>query len=72
MLMILEKSKELKPLGSALSLSPPLMIYFEQLGIYDKLLDVIKPFGSLRLRKENMVPIGTFEMKEPKEEIQRK
>ncbi|KAG0030937.1 hypothetical protein BGZ81_002018 [Podila clonocystis] len=69
---IFEKSKELKPLGSALSLSPPLMIYFEQLGIYDQLLKVTKPFGSLRLKKENMAPIGTFEMKESKEEIRKR
>ncbi|KAG0039715.1 hypothetical protein BGZ82_007017 [Podila clonocystis] len=69
---IFEKSKELKPLGSALSLSPPLMIYFEQLGIYDQLLKVTKPFGSLRLKKENMAPIGTFEIKESKEEIRKR
>ncbi|KAG0360677.1 hypothetical protein BG005_010142 [Podila minutissima] len=69
---IFEKSKELKPLGSALSLSPPLMIYFEQLGLYDQLLKVTKPFGSIRLKKENMAPIGTFEMKESKEEIRKR
>ncbi|KFH65613.1 hypothetical protein MVEG_09089 [Podila verticillata NRRL 6337] len=69
---IFEKSKELKPLGSALSLSPPLMIYFEQLGLYDQLIKVSKPFGSLRLKKENLTPIGTFEMKESKEEIRKR
>ncbi|KAG0338590.1 hypothetical protein BG000_003740 [Podila horticola] len=69
---IFEKSKELKPLGSALSLSPPLMIYFEQLGLYNELLKVTKAFGSLRLKKENMAPIGTFEMNESKEEIRKR
>lgn len=48
------------------------MIYFEQLGLYDQLLKVTKPFGSIRLKKENMAPIGTFEMKESKEEIRKR
>jgi len=48
------------------------MIYFEQLGLYDQLIKVSKPFGSVRLKKENLTPIGTFEMKESKEEIRKR
>ncbi|KAG0349204.1 hypothetical protein BG004_000859 [Podila humilis] len=57
---IFEKSKDIKGVGSALTLASSLVLIFHQLGVYDELLSIFKPFNSLDLRKEDLTPIGSF------------
>ncbi|KAG0228603.1 hypothetical protein BGX31_006506 [Mortierella sp. GBA43] len=42
--LVLERAKEVKPLGSALSLGSNVMPIFKQLGILDEVLGLAKPF----------------------------
>ncbi|KAF9425159.1 hypothetical protein BGZ76_003394, partial [Entomortierella beljakovae] len=42
---IFERAKEVKPLGSALSIGSNVMPIFEQLGILDKIMENAKPFA---------------------------
>ncbi|ORZ06152.1 hypothetical protein BCR41DRAFT_171909 [Lobosporangium transversale] len=62
---IFEKTQELRPLGSAFSLHSSLMVLFEQLGMYDELLSISKPFGALHLRKEDLSLIGSLLARAP-------
>jgi hypothetical protein len=62
---VFEKAKELKPLGSALSLHNSLMVIFEQLGMYQDMLDITKPFGALNFRKEDMSLTGSLLARAP-------
>ncbi|KAF9941221.1 hypothetical protein BGZ65_004638 [Modicella reniformis] len=43
--LVFERAKEVKPLGSALSLGSNVMPIFQQLGILDEVLKSSKPFG---------------------------
>ena len=58
-LKIFEKTKELRPLGSGIALSA-LSPLFEQLGMWDELQAISKPFGALHLKNEDMTEIGAF------------
>ncbi|KAF9385646.1 hypothetical protein CPB97_004616 [Podila verticillata] len=57
---IFEKSKDIKGLGSSLTLASCLVVVFEQLGVYKELISIIKPFDALHLKKEDLAPIGAF------------
>lgn len=59
-LQIFEKSKDIKGLGSSLTLASCLVVVFEQLGVYKELISIIKPFDALHLKKEDLAPIGAF------------
>ncbi|KAF9428720.1 hypothetical protein BGZ94_001320 [Podila epigama] len=63
---VFEKAQELKPLGTALSLTPATMPLFEQLGLYERLIALCKPFGALRLWHEDLSPVGAFQLSENK------
>ncbi|GJJ74725.1 hypothetical protein EMPS_07083 [Entomortierella parvispora] len=56
---IFEKTKELRPLGSGIALGA-LSTLFEQLGMWEELKAMSKPFGALRLRNEDLSEIGAF------------
>ncbi|KAF9171147.1 hypothetical protein BGX20_008060 [Mortierella sp. AD010] len=43
---IFEKSKEIKPLGSTMCLNPTVMPAFEQLGLYEDLLEISHPVST--------------------------
>ncbi|KAG0093524.1 hypothetical protein BGZ93_009963 [Podila epicladia] len=62
---VLEKAKELKPLGSTMSIGPQVLTIFEQLGLYPELLAVTKPAGRINFKREDMSPIGTFHTRSP-------
>ncbi|KAG0366470.1 hypothetical protein BGZ54_005305 [Gamsiella multidivaricata] len=62
---IFEKAKELKPLGSALSLHNSLMVIFEQLDMYQDILGISKPFGALHFLKEDMSVTGSLLARRP-------
>lgn len=59
-LQIFEKSKDIKGLGSSLTLASSLVVVFEQLGVYKELISIVKPFDALHLKKEDLDPIGAF------------
>ncbi|KAH7050677.1 hypothetical protein BKA57DRAFT_459271 [Linnemannia elongata] len=61
---IFEKTKELKPLGSAIALTT-LSHIFEQLGMYDELMAVSKKFGALHLIQEDLKHRNTFNARAP-------
>ena len=42
---VFERAKEVRPLGSALSIGPNVFYLFKQLGILDEILSHAKPFG---------------------------
>ncbi|KAF9954549.1 hypothetical protein BGZ72_004490 [Mortierella alpina] len=56
---VFEKTKVLKPLGSAIVLSSVIHI-FEQLGMYDAINSLSKPFGAQRIRNEDLNLKGSF------------
>ncbi|GJJ77148.1 hypothetical protein EMPS_09507 [Entomortierella parvispora] len=62
---VFEKTKENRPLGSAISLHNSLMVIFEQLGLYKDILKMTKPFGALHLRKEDMTISGSLLARPP-------
>ncbi|KAI1315186.1 hypothetical protein EDD11_001123 [Mortierella claussenii] len=62
---VFEKAKELRPLGSALSLHNSVMVIFEQLGMYQELIDLTKPFGALHLRKADLTITGSLLARPP-------
>ncbi|KAG0335641.1 hypothetical protein BG000_007353 [Podila horticola] len=62
---VLEKAKELKPLGSTMSIGPQVLTIFEQLGLYPELLSVTKPAGNIIFKREDLSLIGTFHTRSP-------
>ncbi|KAF9984524.1 hypothetical protein BGZ75_003911 [Mortierella antarctica] len=61
---VFEKTKVLKPLGSAIVLSSVIHI-FEQMGMYDAINSLSKPFGAQRIRDEGLNLKGTFLCRHP-------
>ncbi|KAI1315185.1 hypothetical protein EDD11_001122 [Mortierella claussenii] len=61
---ILEKTIDLRPLGSALIISA-LGHLFKQLDMEEELNQIAKPFGALRLRKQNMNVAGAYLTRSP-------
>ncbi|KAG9325897.1 hypothetical protein KVV02_001294 [Mortierella alpina] len=61
---VFEKTKVLKPLGSAIVLSSVIHI-FEQMGMYDAINSLSKPFGAQRIRDEDLNLKGTFLCRHP-------
>ncbi|KAG0195666.1 hypothetical protein BGX28_000902 [Mortierella sp. GBA30] len=61
---IFEKTKELRPLGSAISLAG-LKEVFEQLGMRKEFNDISKPFGGIHLNDEELNKVGSFWSRHP-------
>ncbi|KAG0195785.1 hypothetical protein BGX28_000636 [Mortierella sp. GBA30] len=61
---IFEKTKELRPFGSAISLSG-LKEVFEQLGMGKEFNDISKPFGGIHLYDEGVNKVGSFWSRHP-------
>ncbi|KAF9384932.1 hypothetical protein CPB97_005268 [Podila verticillata] len=57
---IFEKAKEVRPLGSTMTLSNLSVVIFKQLGLYEGLLAISKPNRGIHLKKQSMNPIGSF------------
>lgn len=49
---ILEIDKELKSMGSNMSICIAMMAVFEQLGPYDRFIAITKPFGAMQLMNQ--------------------
>ncbi|KAG0325372.1 hypothetical protein BG000_001835 [Podila horticola] len=54
--LVLERAREIKPLGSAMSLGGPIGPLFKQLGIWDEFVKRGKPYESFSLLKEDLEP----------------
>ncbi|GJJ77373.1 hypothetical protein EMPS_09732 [Entomortierella parvispora] len=57
---IYERAAKVKPLGALMSLGSNILAVFEQLGIYDELIDISLPMMGMTLYKENMEKIGLY------------
>ncbi|KAG0049271.1 hypothetical protein BGZ83_005912 [Gryganskiella cystojenkinii] len=60
---IFERSSEVRPLGSALTIGPNMLPVFEQLGIFDELMRISLPMYSMDIYNEDMSMIGMVEFK---------
>ncbi|KAF9347983.1 hypothetical protein BGX26_000563 [Mortierella sp. AD094] len=63
---IFERASEVKPLGSAISLSGDIFPALEQLGIYEELKKVSKPYDEVEFYTGDLKKIGGFNTKEHK------
>ncbi|KAF9906429.1 hypothetical protein EC991_000676 [Linnemannia zychae] len=61
---VFEKTKELRPLGSAIALTT-LSHIFEQLGMYDEIVAASKNFGALHLVDEDLQHRNSFDARLP-------
>ncbi|GJJ71516.1 hypothetical protein EMPS_03866 [Entomortierella parvispora] len=59
--VILERAKEIKPLGAVMALSPSIQPVFEQLGIFEELMKVSYPVLGIQFLNEDMSKIGEFD-----------
>ncbi|KAG0267946.1 hypothetical protein BGZ95_002696, partial [Linnemannia exigua] len=60
--VILERSSEIRPLGSAISLNGSVLRVFEQLGMLEDVYKISKPSGRLHLVKEDKVTQGHVDL----------
>ncbi|KAF9912938.1 hypothetical protein EC991_007552 [Linnemannia zychae] len=60
--VILERSSEIRPLGSAISLNGSVLRVFEQLGMLEDLLKISKLSGRLHLVKEDTSTLGHIDL----------
>ncbi|KAF9214783.1 hypothetical protein BGZ59_003008 [Podila verticillata] len=58
---VYERAKEVKPLGSAMSLGGNVAGFFEQLGIYEEFTKLGKPSNTMQLYKEDLTPNFTLD-----------
>ncbi|KAF9373392.1 hypothetical protein CPB97_000575, partial [Podila verticillata] len=54
--LVLERAKEIKPLGSAISMGGPVGPLFEQLGIWDEFVKRGKHYEGFHIHKEDLTP----------------
>ncbi|KAF9916345.1 hypothetical protein BX616_004012 [Lobosporangium transversale] len=66
---LLEKSTEVRQLGTAITLSCIMQI-FEQLDMYEELFSLSRPFGALHVRDEDLSYKGTFWSRPPGDDIE--
>ncbi|KAF9436905.1 hypothetical protein BGZ76_002627, partial [Entomortierella beljakovae] len=59
---IFERAAEVKPLGSAMSFSGDIMSALEQLGIYEDLFKVSKPYEKIKLFNGKAKQIGSMDI----------
>ncbi|KAG0341091.1 hypothetical protein BG005_003068, partial [Podila minutissima] len=60
--LVLERAKEIKPLGSFISLGPPVCPLFKQLGIYDEFVKRGKYVTEGHMHTEDLKPIHTMDV----------
>ncbi|KAG0024959.1 hypothetical protein BGZ81_007527 [Podila clonocystis] len=59
--LVLERAKEIKPLGSAISMGGPVGPLFEQLGIWDEFVKRGKHYERFHIHKEDLTPAYTID-----------
>ncbi|KAG0086982.1 hypothetical protein BGZ92_007704 [Podila epicladia] len=59
--LVLERAKEIKPLGSFIALGAPVSPLFKQLGIYDEFVKRGKYYNKFHMYKEDITPIHTMD-----------
>ncbi|KAG0311566.1 hypothetical protein BGZ97_011801 [Linnemannia gamsii] len=67
--VILERSSEIRPLGSAISLNGTVLRVFEQLGLLEELHKISKFSGRLHLVKEDTVTQGHVDLEHFRESV---
>ncbi|KAG0089165.1 hypothetical protein BGZ93_009999 [Podila epicladia] len=60
--LVLERAKEIKPLGSAIAMGCSVTPLFKQLGIFDELAKRGKHVQQMHMYKEDLTPVHTMEM----------
>ncbi|KAG0099366.1 hypothetical protein BGZ93_007968 [Podila epicladia] len=65
--LVLERSPTVRPLGTALSLSPNVQPLFEQLGLLDELKAIAKPAVTARIFSDNLQEIHTMNVEQYKD-----
>ncbi|KAI9238084.1 MAG: hypothetical protein BYD32DRAFT_451261 [Podila humilis] len=58
--LVFEKSRELKPLGSAMAMGPSVTALFKQLGIWDEFVERSKVLHTMRMYKEDLKLVNTM------------
>ncbi|KFH70608.1 hypothetical protein MVEG_03458 [Podila verticillata NRRL 6337] len=58
--LVLEKAKEIKPLGSAIQMGPSVAALFKQLGIWDEFLERSKVWDAMAMYKEDLTPVHSM------------
>ncbi|KAF9371804.1 hypothetical protein CPC16_002845, partial [Podila verticillata] len=58
---LFERAREVKPLGSALSLGAGIAPLFKQMGIYDEFLAIAKPYNEMRIFNDKLKPEYTMD-----------
>ncbi|KFH70619.1 hypothetical protein MVEG_03469 [Podila verticillata NRRL 6337] len=58
--LVFEKSKELKPLGSAMAMGPSVAALFKQLGIWDEFVERSKVCHTVHMYKEDLKLMNTI------------
>ncbi|KAF9284918.1 hypothetical protein BGZ74_001618, partial [Mortierella antarctica] len=59
---VYERAVKVKNLGAAMSLNSNVLPIFKQLGLLDELMDISLPINSLDMYKENLKPIGSYDV----------
>ncbi|KAF9315549.1 hypothetical protein BG003_002902, partial [Podila horticola] len=60
--LVLERAKEIKPLGSAMALGSTVLPLFKQMGIYDEFVKRGKYFNQMHMLMEDLTPQHTMHM----------
>ncbi|KFH65425.1 hypothetical protein MVEG_08903 [Podila verticillata NRRL 6337] len=58
--LVFEKARELKPLGSGMSMGPSVAALFKQLGIWDEFVERSKEYHTMRMYKEDLKLVNTI------------
>ncbi|KAG0049038.1 hypothetical protein BGZ83_006114 [Gryganskiella cystojenkinii] len=64
---LFERSRELRPLGSAMTLGANILPVFEQLGIYEEFVKLALPIHTMDMYNEDLSTIGSMDSKPHKE-----
>ncbi|KAG0092076.1 hypothetical protein BGZ92_010907 [Podila epicladia] len=60
--LVLERAKEIKPLGSFIALGAPVAPLFKQLGIYDEFVKRGKYYNDTQMYTEDLKPVHTMDI----------
>ncbi|KFH70617.1 hypothetical protein MVEG_03467 [Podila verticillata NRRL 6337] len=58
--LVFERAKELKPLGSGISMGPSVAALFKQLGIWDEFVERSKVYHTMHMYKEDLTLVNTI------------
>ncbi|KAG0029854.1 hypothetical protein BGZ81_003344 [Podila clonocystis] len=61
--LVLERAKEIKPLGSAIGMGAAITPLFKQLGIYDEFVKRAKFYNQMKMYTEDLTPVHTMDMR---------